>query len=387
MNDATKSGVDWASTTIGLTPKATNNEKLKVKLEEQKRVVAIKEKKKVDLEVLETKSQAIHCSATCKVSSLTFLVSFVYAFHTIVSRRPLWNNIMEYESDCSFPWLIMGDFNNVLNFDEKCNGADVTSYEVKDFENCCLNVGITDMRSIGCFYTWRNGTKWSKLDRAMVNDVWIQADFNSIADFLPSGCIFDHSPCIVSLFEHEENKRKPFRFFNMSSNHENFHDVVQNYWEKEIRGTKQFILCKKLHSLKGELRKFNEKHFSHISSRAKTATSVLKTVQLELQGDPLSIELQGKVASTRKIAMDLCEAKMNFYYQRAKREYLKNNDKCTKFFHSMVKRNTKRNFIATVSKGDGTYTSSLQEVANEFLHFYSDLLEKSVQGKLLMLTS
>lgn len=42
----------------------------------------------------------------------------------------------------------MGDFNNVLKFDEKCNGADVTPYEIRDFENCYLNVGLMDMRSI-----------------------------------------------------------------------------------------------------------------------------------------------------------------------------------------------------------------------------------------------
>lgn len=38
--------MDVASNTVGLTSKSTNNEKLKGKLEEQKRVVAIKEKKK-----------------------------------------------------------------------------------------------------------------------------------------------------------------------------------------------------------------------------------------------------------------------------------------------------------------------------------------------------
>lgn len=33
---------------------------------------------------------------------------------------------MEFVLNCSTPWLIMGDFNNVLRFDEKSNGADVT---------------------------------------------------------------------------------------------------------------------------------------------------------------------------------------------------------------------------------------------------------------------
>lgn len=89
-----------------------------------------------------------YCNATCKVTLLTFLVIFVYAFPTIVSRRPLWSNIMELSLNCSLPWLIMRDFNNVLKCDEKRNGANVILYEVKDFENCCLNVGLKIHREI-----------------------------------------------------------------------------------------------------------------------------------------------------------------------------------------------------------------------------------------------
>lgn len=132
---------------------------------------------KVVLEVLETMQQVICCSITCKISSLTFLASFVYAFHTIVNQKPLWNNIAKFGLNCSWSWLVLGDFNNVLKFDEICNGVDVTPYEVKDLENCCLSVGLVDMRSTGCFYTWTNNFVWRKLHRAMVNEAWMQGGF------------------------------------------------------------------------------------------------------------------------------------------------------------------------------------------------------------------
>lgn len=179
------------------------------------RILVIWNSLKLNLEVLETTSQVIHCIVTCKVTSLKKFVSFVYGLHTTVSHRPLWDNIMQFGLDCSLPWLIMGDFNNVLHFDEKINGVDVTTYEIKDFVNCCLNVGLTDLRSIGCFYTWNNNSVWTKLDRAMVNDFWMHMGFSSSAEFLPSGCLSDHSPCIVSIFTCDEVKKKPFKFFNV----------------------------------------------------------------------------------------------------------------------------------------------------------------------------
>ncbi|XP_022883580.1 uncharacterized protein LOC111400396 [Olea europaea var. sylvestris] len=194
---------------------------------------------------------------------------------------------------------------------------------------------------------------WSKLDRAMVNNDWVQVGFNNLANFLPSRCLFDRSSCIVSLFGLDKSKKNTLRFFNMWINHESFHEVVQNCRELEVRGTKQLTLCKKLQSLKVRLKKLNKKHFAHISKRADMATLALKETQVELHDDHLNVELQSNVARTRKKALGLCEGEMSFYFQKVKREHFKNSDKCTKFFHSMVKRNAKKNFIATVCEEMG----------------------------------
>lgn len=188
----------------------------------------------------------------------------------------------------------------------------------------------------------------------MVNDTWVQVGLHCLADFQPSGCLLDHSPYIVLMVEHDGSRRKSFRVFNMWTNHDDFRDVVQIDWNHAVLGTKHFILCKKLHHLKGALRKLNEKHFGHISNRVEAAKSNLKVAQLELHDS----QLQYKVQQLRKEAMHLCEAERNFYFQKAKCSYLKSSDICSKFFHSRVKRNTKKNYIVVVAKEDGTLTTS-----------------------------
>lgn len=60
------------------------------------------------LEMLETMSQVICSIATCKITCLTFHVNFVYAFHTIICCKPLWNNISEFSLNCSLPWMKLG---------------------------------------------------------------------------------------------------------------------------------------------------------------------------------------------------------------------------------------------------------------------------------------
>ncbi|XP_022853935.1 uncharacterized protein LOC111375367, partial [Olea europaea var. sylvestris] len=231
-----------------------------------------------------------------------------------------------------------------------------------DLTNCCLHVGLTDVRSIGCYYTWTNGSVWSKIDRAMVNDIWVQNGAYVDANFLPSGCLSDHSPCIVSIHDHVGSAKTPFKFFNIWTKHEDFHDLIQASWNFNMRGTKQFILCKKLSKLKEALKELNIKHFGCISDRVNMAKNELEAAQIQLHNQPMNENFQFMVAKLRKKALGLCEAEHCFYYHKAKRIFLKQSDKYTKFFHSVVKRNSMRNFIATILKEDGIYTTSQDQI-------------------------
>ncbi|KAK6128249.1 hypothetical protein DH2020_038008 [Rehmannia glutinosa] len=209
----------------------------------------------VILEELDISPQVIHCSITCKVSSVSLIASFIYGYHTVGSWKPLWDNLISFGENCSLPWIAIGDYNNVLNANEKCNGKDVTIKQLKDFEESCV---LTDLRSMGCHFTWTNNEVWCKLDRAMVNKHWFDQGLDGMANFLPSGCLFDHSP-----------------------------------------STKQFMLCKKLKNLKCPLKELNIKHFSHISSRAAKAKEDLEWGQLQLHDDPTNVDLQNFVATMR----------------------------------------------------------------------------------------
>lgn len=95
--------------------------------------------------------------------------------------------------------MLLGHFNNVLKFKENCFGADVAPYELRDIEDCCFCLGLSDMLSIGYFFTWTNSTVWTKLDRAMVNNMWVKFGLFYQVNFLALGCLSDHSHCILSL--------------------------------------------------------------------------------------------------------------------------------------------------------------------------------------------
>ena len=112
----------------------------------------------VDLQILECAKQVIHCLATCRVTNFKFCISFVYAFNTLVGKKPLWENLGRFNDTLNDPWLLLGDFNNVLNIVEKCNGPPVTPYEIGDFQQCCNNLGIIDTSFSDAYLTWTNNS-------------------------------------------------------------------------------------------------------------------------------------------------------------------------------------------------------------------------------------
>ncbi|GFS28741.1 hypothetical protein Acr_00g0003640 [Actinidia rufa] len=301
-------------------------------------------------------------------------ISFIYAFNSIVGRRPLWDSLYNFNVSLELPWLLLGDFNNVLKGEERVNGRPVNSYETRDFRNCCYDLGISDLRSNGVFHTWTNNSIWCKLDRAMVNTKWIQDGLTAQANFGLAGKHSDHSPCTVSLFGEIDRGGSSFKFFNMWTQHENFLELVSGSWNIDVEGTAMYRLCKKLKALKEPLKAMNRQNFSHIAARAEAAETELLQAQQKLHDNPGDIILQSTVPDLRRKAIKLAEAELSFCSQLAKAKYLKNSDKGTKFFHDMIKSNQAKNQIISLIKSDGTATTSANQISSLFVDYYKDLL-------------
>ncbi|GFZ09693.1 hypothetical protein Acr_21g0002920 [Actinidia rufa] len=294
------------------------------------RILVIWKEELVALVILETSDQAIHCQAT-------------------LGRRSLWEKLRRFNSIHHHPWILLGDFNNVLR--------------------------LSDLRSTGAFFTWTNNSVWCKLDRVMVNNEWTQRGMLAQAQYDPPGKLSDHSPCSVSFMEEDNRGPIPFKFFNMWVKHDNFQAVVRSSWDLYVEGTAMFRLCKKLKTLKDPLKSLNKLHFSHISIRSAAAEEELQQAQQQLHNNPNDSELQAAIPILRAKALKLAEAEMSFCSQIAKAKFLKNTDKGTKFFHNMmIKSKRTRNNLPSISLEDGSRSTSSKQVRDTFVQYYRGLL-------------
>lgn len=170
--------------------------------------------------------QLITCSIKLESQEEEFFCSFVYGLNTGDQRKILWQELQDhFDSPIirSKPWIIFGDFNETLDMEEHSRVEDnpVITSGMRDFQEAVNYCSLTNMSSHGPLYTWWNKREadpiMKKLDRVMVNDVWLQAFPQAYSVFEAGGCS-DHAHCRINLNGEEEGskrKRKPFKFVNV----------------------------------------------------------------------------------------------------------------------------------------------------------------------------
>ncbi|XP_074306230.1 uncharacterized protein LOC141641471 [Silene latifolia] len=165
----------------------------------------------------------------------------------------------------------MGDFNNVLAMNERI-GSDVTAAEMKGFQDCVDVCGLMDLPAQGAFFTWINKQEpgsmvFSRIDRAMTNDEWLNMYPDTSTVFHPEG-LFDHCPCTITMCPVVERKKGSFKYFNIWSKDPEFVDIVKEVWGRHMYDIKMFQVVQKL---KQPLKQLNGIAFANIETSANVA--------------------------------------------------------------------------------------------------------------------
>lgn len=92
-----------------------------------------------------------------KVTSRSFVCSFVYAYNVVVGRRDLWSSLISWGINNYEPWILLGDFNNTLYLEDIKGDNRIANCDMDDFLSCTMTLGIEDAFSLGNRFTLSNG--------------------------------------------------------------------------------------------------------------------------------------------------------------------------------------------------------------------------------------
>ncbi|KAL0307849.1 UNVERIFIED_CONTAM: hypothetical protein Sangu_3008000 [Sesamum angustifolium] len=294
----------------------------------------------------------------------------------IIKRRELWQGLIQLSRDITDePWIVMGDFNAVLD-DSEVNGyAADTSASMADFLECITESELTHLPFTGANFTWHNCSDgerslWKRLDRMLVNEAWlVQWPQSKYISSYPRTS--DHSPLILQGQDNQVHNFM-FRFDNYMTKMPGFLRLVEEHWDQQATGTDMYILARKLKAMKPILRKFRKTH-GDLSHNVQQAAHFLHKAQLlshEFKHVSILLQLE---KCCRMIYCKATTMEVNMLKQRAKIAWLKGGDNCTKiFFRKITARRTSQR-VYQIQNEDGHLLTDYTAVTGEFVNYFKKL--------------
>ncbi|XP_074305243.1 uncharacterized protein LOC141640292 [Silene latifolia] len=224
--------------------------------------------------------QLISAIITETASGNTFMFTVVYRSNEEEERLKLWEDPKRIKDNWNGPWSICGDFNNLLDFNERI-GRPVHWTNITEFMECVDYCEIMDIKAQGDYFTWNNKQEpssrvFSRLDRFMINEKWMQLYPDAYGFFLPEDL------------------------------------------SKKIIGSCMFQVVSKLRSLKNPLKELNRNRFSDIEKAVGIAKIQLDDIQTQMHRDPCNIRLMEEESDAADTYRSLAKAHFSFLSQKSK---------------------------------------------------------------------
>lgn len=312
-------------------------------------------------------------SVTFKVTtgSKEWTCTVVYASPIPSCRAPFWHYLGDLSSNIHCPWLMLGDFNEILLPGDQRGGVFLHS-RAEAFARMMEQCGMVDLNTVGGRFTWHRNCKGNrtiskKLDRALANIQWRMFFAEAFVEEL---CRFhsDHNPLLIRLGRLPQNKgTRPFWFEAAWITHEKYHMVVEEAWNVK-RGRPSEALAK----VKEDSIIFNHEVFGNVLRRKKVIEARLKGIQCTLERVDSRALVHLEYDLQHEYNRILLQEEM-LWYHKSRENWVKFGNKNTAFFHTQTVIRRKRNKIHGLTLPDGTWSTDDSILRMEAQNYFQAL--------------
>jgi hypothetical protein len=165
----------------------------------------------------------------------------VYASPNPTLRLALWNYLSNISHSIAGPWMLIGDFNEILLPGDQRGGI-FHQNRAALFANFMGSCNLLDLTTIGGRFTWHrnhNGIRIlsKKLDRGLANMNWRLSFPEAIVD-VPCRLHSDHNPLLLRFGGLPLNRgTRPFRFEAACIDHPEYMNLVNESWNSSNHNT------------------------------------------------------------------------------------------------------------------------------------------------------
>ncbi|KAF7820958.1 reverse transcriptase [Senna tora] len=311
--------------------------------------------------------QEIHATLQVNNSEL-FLASFIYASPIRDRRKVLWNNLMNLSDIVSLPWLICGDFNDVLSPYEKWGGNAASTSRIRDFKNCIDYCGLFDLGFVGHKFTWYNKrpdghTVFERLDRFLANHQWLTLFPEATNHHLPR-IKSDHNPLLLCTIPSPSYKpKRPFKCEQIWLSQPDFLKLVQSTWAESNS------IPEGLKLIQDRAIEWNKYSFGNIFQNKRKLLNRLNgiTKALSIRHNPWLVSLENSLSKEYQKILLLEE---ELWASKSRIDWLTLGDSNTSFFHSSVIHRRRSNHIIALKDSAGNWLHDPLAIRNNITFYF-----------------
>lgn len=167
---------------------------------------------------------------------LVWIMSAVYASSNAFFREDLWSYMQRLGCCMSFPWLLLGDFNQVLSVTEKRGGCPTSMGNMVGLQTAMINCSLVDLGYSSSSFTWSNMRIGAtnikeRLDWGLGNQAFLHKFLTTVVTHLPR-TRSDHHPILIKEPPTDNSLRfdRPFKLLTSCFSHPSFEDLVRASW-------------------------------------------------------------------------------------------------------------------------------------------------------------
>ncbi|KAL9243847.1 hypothetical protein vseg_017686 [Gypsophila vaccaria] len=285
-----------------------------------------------------------------------WLLSIIYASPQRATRELLWKAFAEVLPTHEYPWLVMGDFNQIESIDDKMGGSQTYTRDMEAFASWMECCGLVDMGFSGPRFTWSDswdtGRRLMKrLDRAYANTTWRLVFPEALAINLPRRSS-DHLPLLMKFEDRggaTYSRENRFKFEAAWQNHSDFKHCLAESWDTNANSWQENIK-----SCSDSISLWARTVFQSIIRRKKRIQARLNGIQkrLELGWNGYLVKLEKDL---RLEFDDILREEELYWRQRYKGQFIVHGERNTRFFHlSTILRRGKNRIIGLIDS-DGVW--------------------------------
>jgi hypothetical protein len=275
------------------------------------------------------------------------------------------------------PWVMVGDFNEILYSHEKEGGSVRSQRCMQAFRDTLVDCNLEDMGYSGDIFTWRRGKIRERLDRAVCDPRWA-AMFPLVGVVNEEFGKSDHRPILINTELQAGIQRMPqkgpLKFEARWLCEESVEQIIQTAWDRAKLLHAEASLSEHTQDVHDALHQWDKDVLKGPRKRLRELQKELNTV---LSG-PLTDEAIARQKDIQLRIENLLEQEEIYWVQRGRVNWLRHGDQNTAYFHRSASARRKRNFINSLKNDVGDTIEDSDQLLTMAAEYFNNLFTSEV---------